>query len=60
MTPLEKAIVAALAADPHICRTNTPLEILAAHMIQSMELFEKTLADRSRHQFYAMGKRDAP
>ena len=60
MTPLEQAIVAVLAADPRACRTNTPLEVLAAHMVRSMELFERSLLARSAHPFYAMGKQGAP
>ena len=60
MTPLEQAIVAALAADPRACQTNTPLEVLAAHMVKSMELFERSLLARSAHPFFAPGMRDAP
>jgi hypothetical protein len=56
---LENAIVAALAANPDAYRTNTPLEVLAAHMVRSMESFEWALLARSMHPFFAPGKRDA-
>lgn len=57
MTTLETAIVAALAASPSACKTNTPLEVLAAHMVKSMELFEASIKARSDHPFFALGKR---
>ena len=40
--------------------TNTPLEVLASHMVQSLHAFEQSLLERSNHPFFAPGKRDAP
>lgn len=39
-------------------RTNTPPEVLAAHMLASLRLFEDSLIERSRHPFYHPGRVD--
>jgi hypothetical protein len=53
-------LVAVLAKHPQIVTTNTPLEVLAQHMIASLQLFEDSLKERSNHPFFAPGKRNAP
>jgi len=59
MTPLETLVASALASCPLERRTNTPVEVLAAHMVKSLDLFEQSLLDRAAHPFFYMGKRDA-
>lgn len=46
---LVQTIVAALIKNPTWNRTNTPPEILAHHMVRSMQLFESTLIERQMH-----------
>jgi hypothetical protein len=41
-----------LARHSHVLQTNTPLEVLAAHMVASLNLFEQSLKDRADHDFY--------
>lgn len=53
-------IVSVLIRNSAKVRTNTPLEVLAAHMVQSLHAFEQTLLDRSNHPLFAPGKRHAP
>jgi hypothetical protein len=53
-------LVALLARHPYVIQTNTPLDVLAAHMIASLYLFEQSLKDRADHAFYNPGKVDAP
>ena len=53
-------LVAVLIQHQSQVRTNTPLEVLAAHMVQSLNAFEQTLLDRSNHPFFAPGKRNDP
>ena len=60
MTPLEQAIVAALAAHPGELRTNTPVDVLAAYLVRSLDAFEMGLLERAAHDFYAKGKPYAP
>lgn len=50
---LHAELVAALARHPTTFRTNTPLEVLASHMLTSLQLFEASLLERSAHPFYA-------
>ncbi len=57
---LEAAIVAALISNPNSYRTNTPVEVLAKHMVRSLDAFEWSLLERSKHPFFAPGKRNAP
>jgi hypothetical protein len=45
-----------LAKHPHVVSTNTPLEVLAAHMLASLQLFEQSIKDRSDHPFYRPGQ----
>ena len=53
-------LVSVLIRNSAKLRTNTPLEVLAAHMVASLKSFEQSLLDRSAHPFFAPGKRDAP
>ena len=53
-------IVSVLIRNSAKVRTNTPLEVLAAHMVASLHSFETTLLELSNHPFFAPGKRDAP
>jgi hypothetical protein len=41
-----------LARHSHALQTNTPLDVLAAHMVASLKLFEQSLKDRADHDFY--------
>jgi hypothetical protein len=59
VTPVQ-AIAAVLAQYPDLVSTNTPLEVLAAHMLASLDVFEDTLKARSDHQFYHPERRNAP
>jgi hypothetical protein len=52
-------IAAVLAKYPNAVTTNTPLEVLAQHMVASLQLFEDSLKERAAHDFYAPGRRDA-
>ena len=54
---LHESLVLALAKS-NVHRTNTPLEVLARHMIDSLFLFEESLLERSKHPFYSPGKVD--
>jgi hypothetical protein len=45
-----------LAQHPEVVTTNTPLEVLAAHMLASLQLFEQSIKDRSDHPFYRPGQ----
>lgn len=56
---LEQSIVAALAENPADYRTNTPLDVLAAHMVASLRQFEASLIARSSHPFFAPGRQPA-
>ena len=49
-----------LALHPEMVHTNTPLEVLAAHMTNSLALFESTLIARAQHDFFKPGYTDAP
>lgn len=51
-------LVQLLARHPRFVRSNTPLEILAGHMVNSLALFESTLIARADHPFYAPGRLD--
>lgn len=51
--PLQRALIELLARHPEAIRTNTPLDVLATHMVTSMQLFEASLLERSRHPFFA-------
>ena len=55
----QQEIVEVLVKYRHLVRTNTPLEVLADHMIASLQLFEHTLQERADHPFFAPGKRHA-
>jgi TorA maturation chaperone TorD len=50
----------ALIQNPAARRTNTPTDVLAAHLVKALELFEETLLERARHPFYAPGNRNGP
>lgn len=39
-------------------RTNTPSNVLAAHMVASLRLFEESMLERARHPFYNPGRID--
>ena len=45
-----------LARHPEAVRTNTPLDVLAAHMLASLKTFEDSLLARSAHPFFRPGK----
>jgi hypothetical protein len=45
-----------LAKHPEVITTNTPLEVLAAHMLASLQLFEDSLKERAAHDFYRPGQ----
>lgn len=49
-------LVQILARHPQFVRSNTPLEVLAGHMVNSLALFESTLIARADHPFYAPGR----
>jgi hypothetical protein len=51
-------LVAVLAKHPQLVTTNTPLEVLAQHMIASLQLFEDSLKERSNNPFFAPGRRN--
>jgi hypothetical protein len=57
---LNTDLVELLARHPYAIQTNTPLDVLAAHMIASLYLFEQSLKDRADHAFYNPGKVNAP
>ena len=44
-----------LARHPEAVRTNTPLDVLAAHMLASLRAFEDSLAARASHPFFRPG-----
>jgi hypothetical protein len=58
MTSLVDEIVAALVRHPP--HTNTPLEVLAQHMVRSLDLFEHSLIERANHPFFAPGRQGQP
>jgi hypothetical protein len=60
MSDLTRAIEMTLVRHQGEVKTNTPLEILAAHMVESLRLFEASLIARSDHQFYHPERRNAP
>ena len=53
---MKSALANLLARHPEIVATNTPLDVLADHMIASLQLFEQSLLDRSDHDFYHPGR----
>ena len=57
---LEADLAAVLIEHRDRVRTNTPADVLAAHMVKALELFEETLLERARHPFYAPGQRNGP
>jgi hypothetical protein len=57
---LHADLVLALARHPHAVRTNTPLDVLASHMLTSLQLLEATLLERSAHPFFAPGRPRVP
>jgi hypothetical protein len=60
VSDLARAIEMTLARHFSEVKTNTPLDVLAAHMVASLRLFEATLQQRADHQFFAPGRRNAP
>ena len=54
MTPAEA--LALLLIEQRLPRTNTPPEVLAAHMLASLKAFEDSLLARSAHPFFRPGK----
>ena len=53
---LHADLVAALVRHPLAIRTNTPLDVLASHMLTSLQLFEASLIERQQHSFFAPGR----
>ena len=53
---MTEALIALLVAHPELRRTNTPPEVLAAHMLASLRQFEDSLLARSAHPFYRPGQ----
>ena len=47
-----------LISNPRLVRTNTPPEILAAYMLQSLWIFEEHLLARAEHPFFKPGKQE--
>ncbi len=43
-----------------IPQTNTPPDVLALHMFESLRLYESSLLGRKNHPFFAPGKINAP
>jgi hypothetical protein len=56
MTPLTRDLADLLAQHRGEVTTNTPPDVLAAHMVAALALFERSLLDRARHPFYAPGR----
>ena len=52
MTPTESLAQWLVEHRYEVTKTNTPLDILAAHMLASLALFEQSLLDRANHEFY--------
>ena len=44
-----------LIAHPELIRTNTPPDVLAAHLLASLAAFEDSLLARSAHPFFRPG-----
>lgn len=59
MTDLTTLVAAALAQS-NAPQTNTPLDVLAKHMVAAMRQFETSLMERSSHPFYNPGHVNAP
>lgn len=55
---IEADLVAVLDRHWSELRTNTPSDVLAAHMAASLRLFEDSLLERARHPFYNPGRLD--
>ena len=51
--------LAALLVKYPVKATNTPAEVLAKHMAESLRLFEQALIARSGHLFYKPGQERA-
>ena len=51
--------LAALLVKHPVRATNTPAEVLAQHMAESLRLFEQSLIARSGHLFYKPGQERA-
>jgi hypothetical protein len=49
-----------LARHNAVLRTNTPLEVLAEHMVASLQQFEASLIARADHKFFHPDRRNAP
>lgn len=60
MTDFRQALIDALLRHPSATRTNTPVDVLAGHMVHSLNLFEASIIERSQHPFYSPGKVHAP
>jgi hypothetical protein len=60
MSDLVRALEMTLARHSDQIVTNTPLSVLAQHMVDSLKLFEQSLIARSDHQFYHPERRNAP
>jgi hypothetical protein len=56
---LRNELIEVLARHPRAFRTNTPLEVLATHMVTAMQLFEASLLERSNHDFFRPGREKA-
>lgn len=54
-----RALESLLITHSHVPCSNTPREVLAAHMLHSLKLFESSLIERAAHPFYAPGRVDA-
>ncbi len=55
-----REITDALIRHRFVPQTNTPPDVLALHMYESLRLFEASLLERKYHPFYRPGKIDAP
>lgn len=57
---IEADIVAVLDRHHAELRTNTPSDVLAAHMVASLRLFEDSMLRRAKHPLYNPGRVDPP
>ncbi|RPI19662.1 MAG: hypothetical protein EHM65_01230 [Acidobacteriales bacterium] len=60
MSDLLHDLETALIQNPAERRTNTPTDVLAAHLAECLRAFETALLARAAHPFYAPGNRNGP
>lgn len=57
---LETELAAALDRHYAELRTNTPSDVLSAHLVASLRLFEDSILRRAKHPLYNPGRVDPP